>query len=73
MFFDDHSPPHFHVEYGEFKAVIDIRTAELLEGYLPSKQLKLTQAAILHEEQLLENFENLGKDIKSWIKIDPLQ
>jgi hypothetical protein len=74
MFFDDHNPPHFHVEYGEFKAVIDIRTAELLEGYLPSKQLKLTQAwAILHEEQLLENFENLGKDVKSWIKIEPLQ
>ena len=24
MFFDDHAPPHFHVKYGEFKAVIDI-------------------------------------------------
>ena len=74
MFFDDHNPPHFHVEYGEFKAIIDIRTAELLEGYLPSKQLKLVQAwAILHEEELLENFENLGKDVKSWIKIEPLK
>jgi hypothetical protein len=74
MFFDDHNPPHFHVEYNEYKAIIEIRTAELTEGYLPSKQLKLVQAwAILHEEELLQNFENLGKDIKSWSKIEPLQ
>ena len=74
MFFDDNNPPHFHVEYGEYKAIIEIRTAELTEGYLPSKQLKLVQAwAILHEEELLENFENLGKDFKSWSKIEPLQ
>lgn len=53
MFFDDHNPPHFHVEYNEYKAIIKIRTAELTEGYLPSKQLKLVQAwAILHEEEL---------------------
>lgn len=74
MFFDDHNPPHFHVEYNEYKAIIEIRTAELTEGYLPSKQLKLVQAwAILHEEELLQNFENLGKDNKSWSKIEPLQ
>ncbi|MFN8346669.1 MAG: DUF4160 domain-containing protein [Spirosomataceae bacterium] len=73
MFFDDHNPPHFHVEYQEFKAIIDIRKAELMEGYLPAKQLKLVQAwAILHEQELIENFENLGKEIKSWNKIEPL-
>ena len=74
MFFDDHNPPHFHVEHGEYKAIIEIKTAELTEGYLSSKQLKLVQAwAILHEEELLQNFENLGKDIKSWSKIEPLK
>ena len=25
MFFDDHNPPHFHAEYGEDVALIDIR------------------------------------------------
>ncbi|MCJ7583972.1 MAG: DUF4160 domain-containing protein [Anaerolineales bacterium] len=25
MFFDEHPPPHFHAEYGEHKAVVDIR------------------------------------------------
>lgn len=74
MFFDDHNPPHFHVEYQEFKAIFDIRKAELLEGYLPIKQLKLVQAwTILHEEELLNNFETLGKEIKTWKKIEPLR
>lgn len=44
MFFDDHNPPHFHAEFQEYKAIIEIHTAELLEGYLPPKQLKLVQA-----------------------------
>jgi len=25
MFFDDHNPPHFHAEYGERKALVDLR------------------------------------------------
>ncbi|WP_439555220.1 DUF4160 domain-containing protein [Dyadobacter sp.] len=46
----------------------------MLEGYLPSKQLKLVQAwAIIHEAELLDNFTRLGEDHKSWNKIDPLQ
>lgn len=62
MFFLDHAPPHFHAEYGNYKAVIDIQTQEFTEGYLPPKQLKLVQAwAIIHEKELLENFENLNK------------
>ncbi|WP_035333428.1 DUF4160 domain-containing protein [Dyadobacter crusticola] len=53
---------------------IGIRNAELLEGYLPPKQLKLVQAwAIIHETELLDNFTRLGEDHKSWNKIDPLQ
>jgi hypothetical protein len=24
MFFNDHAPAHFHAEYAEFKAIIDI-------------------------------------------------
>ena len=73
MFFDDHNPPHFHVEFQDYRAIVDIRKAELMEGHLPPKQLKLILAwAILHEAELLENFENLGKDVKSWKKIEPL-
>ena len=46
----------------------------MIEGDLPPKQLKLIQAwTIIHEEELLVNFTNLGKEIKSWNKIDPLR
>lgn len=26
MFYDDHAPPHFHVRYGEHKAIIAIES-----------------------------------------------
>jgi hypothetical protein len=29
MFWREHSPPHFHALYGEFEALIDIRTLEV--------------------------------------------
>lgn len=45
----EHPPPHFHVYYAEFKARVDIRTCELIEGNLPRKQVKLVLAwAELH-------------------------
>ena len=74
MFFQDHAPPHFHAEYGDYKAVIDISTQEATEGYLPPRQLKLVQAwAILHEEELLRNFEGLSQETPTWNKIEPLR
>ena len=53
MFYDEHNPPHFHVYYNEFKATVDIRTCEVIEGNLPRRQQKLTLAwAELHQEEL---------------------
>lgn len=26
MFYNDHEPPHFHVGYGEFEALIEVNT-----------------------------------------------
>ena len=39
----EHNPPHIHVLYGEYMGVIDIRTAELIEGDLPAKALSIAQ------------------------------
>lgn len=74
MFFDDHVPPHFHAEYGEYKATFEIKNGKLLSGHLPIKQLKLIQAwTIIHEEELMENFEHLRKNPTAWKKIKPLK
>ena len=37
MFHDDHGPPHFHVQYAEYSAVIDMETGRLLAGALPRR------------------------------------
>ena len=39
----EHNPPHFHVVYGEYMGVIDIRTLEMIEGDLPPKALSLVR------------------------------
>ena len=37
----EHNPPHIHVIYGEYNAVIDITDLRLLEGDLPAKGLAM--------------------------------
>ena len=73
MFYDDHNPPHFHVEFGDKKAVIDFR-GNILLGDLGSRTaLKLVREWIdLHQSELNEDWElaRAGKQIK---KIDPLE
>jgi hypothetical protein len=39
MFYDDHAPPHFHVRYGEHKAIMTINSLMLLDGHLPPRAL----------------------------------
>jgi len=41
MFFEEHAPPHFHAQYGEYKAAINILTLEIEEGRLPRRALNL--------------------------------
>ena len=49
----EHSASHFHAFYGEYKAVIDVNTCEILNGELPKKQLRLVLAwAELHQDEL---------------------
>ncbi|MEX5213274.1 MAG: DUF4160 domain-containing protein [Nitrospiraceae bacterium] len=58
MFFDDHHPSHFHAEYAEFKATIDIRRLQILEGKLPRRALNLVlDWAELHQQELLEDWK----------------
>jgi len=41
MFFSDHLPPHFHAIYGEYNALFDINTLDIIEGYLLNRAKKL--------------------------------
>ena len=37
MYFDDHPPPHFHAEYGEYEAVFSVETLAIIAGTLPPR------------------------------------
>lgn len=72
MYYEDHNPPHFHVEYAGNKAIIDILNASVLRGALPNKQLKLVLAwCVLHQDELMQNWE-LSKQSLPLNRINPL-
>ena len=37
VFHSDHEPPHIHVQYGEYEAIVEIRTGNVLKGKLPKR------------------------------------
>ena len=58
MYFDEHNPPHFHVQYNEYRATIDIRTLNLSAGALPARIRGLAQEwEELHRDELLHMWE----------------
>mgnify|MGYP002650160417 FL=1 len=74
MYYDEHRPPHFHAEYNGQKAEIDIRSAKVIKGALPNRQLKHGTAwAIIHQEELLENWNEIEKGTGNVRAIDPLR
>ena len=75
MYLLDHNPPHFHVKYNDFEAMISIEDFALLNGKLPPKALSMVvEWASIHQKELLENWENLNiKNPASFAKIEPLQ
>lgn len=45
------------IQYGEFAAVVDIRTLELIDGKLPRRAMELVlDWAELHQTELLEDW-----------------
>ena len=57
----------------EYKASVDIRTCEIIEGNLPRRQQKLVLAwAELHQEELMADW-NLVMNGENPFKIQPLQ
>ncbi|MCL2440212.1 MAG: DUF4160 domain-containing protein [Treponema sp.] len=72
MYFDDHNPPHFHVRYNDYRAIISINDLLLIQGELPPRVLGLViEWAGLHKKELMENW-NMVKETGKWFKIEPL-
>jgi hypothetical protein len=72
MYYRDHAPPHFHVRYGEFHAVVAIDPPALMHGELPPRALGMViEWATSHRTDLLEDWQ-LARQERSLLPIEPL-
>lgn len=72
MYYDDHPPPHFHVQYGEHRAKVAIESLAVLRGYLPARALGLVvEWAALHREELLDRW-HAAENREEILRIDAL-
>lgn len=73
IFYSEHGRPHFHAVYGEFEAVIDIETGDLISGKLPKRALALVaEWRADHKAELRENWD-LARQHTPLKKIAPLE
>ena len=57
MYFDDHGPPHFHVEYQGHEALVGIASGEVFSGSLPRRAARLVQEwGLQHQAELMEDW-----------------
>jgi len=72
MFFDEHNPPHFHIEYQDYEASINIEDGTV-KGEMPRRALRLVFDWLdLRIEELIENWNSIRKTGK-YNKVEPLK
>ena len=72
MNFKDHTPPHFHVWYGDYKIIVTIKDG-IVEGKMPGRALKLVfEWMEIHRQELFDLWEKAqrGEELS---KIEPLK
>ena len=72
MYMSEHNPPHFHVWYENYKAIITIQDG-IITGSLPRRALNLVYEWLdIHKDELLENWNRLA-NFETPQKIEPLK
>ena len=73
MYYKDQQPPHFHAEYGEHAAEIEIATLSMMDGELPRRARNLVlEWAFEHREELQANWTR-ARAQESLLPIAPLE
>ncbi len=71
MYFDDHAPPHFHIRYQGYEALVTIE-AKIIKGEMPGRAIKLVLEWLeLHQEELMQTWDLMQQEGKVQ-KIEPL-
>lgn len=72
MYWDDHSPPHFHAKYSGYEITVDIHTG-VVEGRFPKRALRhVLEWHEIHKVELLVDWE-LCQRQESPNAIEPLE
>ena len=72
VYYGDHLPAHFHVEYAGAVAKIEIETLSVIGGSLPARARGLViEWASIHQGELREAFQKAA-NMQAPGKIDPL-
>ena len=72
MNFKDHNPPHFHVWYGDLKAIVTIEDG-IVKGEMPQRALKMIFDWLeVHKVELLLDWY-LAQKGEELFKIEPLK
>ena len=72
MYYNDHSPPHFHAKYGGDQASVRIDNGEVLEGTLEIRALRLVEEWRAFPTELLEDWKR-AQARQPLNKIEPLE
>ncbi len=69
----EHYPPHIHAYYQDYKVTMKIQDGEIIEGQVPSRQLRMIQAWIeIHRDELQADWE-LCQNGEKPFQIEPLK
>ena len=72
MNFNDHNPPHYHANYGNFQIIVEIKSG-IVEGKFPKRALNLVlEWYEIHKEELIDNWNSLI-ETGEYNKITPLE
>lgn len=73
VFHADHPPPHVHVEYGEWAAIVQISDGKVLQGRLPPRLLRLLREWLCERRaNVLRTWED-AQAHRSPRKVKPLE
>ena len=73
LYWNDHTPPHFHAKYADEEAVINIKTGKIIRGSLSKRAIKLVEEwRKLHVLELTADWD-LARKRKPLHYIEPLE
>jgi hypothetical protein len=70
--YDEQMPPHFHVRYGEHRAIVALDTMRLIDGFLSPRVLGfICEWSAVHRSELIRNWWR-SMEGRSLLAIEPL-